>query len=295
MRRASPETLQAYHKGFEVAVLYRERTPAAPLDQFIRALWYAQASDVPRRRERVLPSGCIEVILNLERDFLLDCPENAADRRRPPALVVGARTVYEIIDSSDMADLIGIVFVPGGFAPFAGDAVDLLSNRTVDLEDVWGARVRTLRDRLREICTPQARLGCLEGFLVERFAPRLTRHGPWRRNEVDFAVRAFAHAPGVATVREVAQRTGWSERRFSQVFREQVGLAPKAWCRVQRFQRAVRELHAGSDLRWAELALDCGYYDQSHFANEFRAFSGIDATTYSARRQGPWANHIPVE
>jgi AraC-like DNA-binding protein len=52
-------------------------------------------------------------------------------------------------------------------------------------------------------------------------------------------------------------------------------------------------LHAGSEVRWPELALDCGYYDQSHFANEFRAFSGVDATTYSARRT-IWANHIAV-
>jgi AraC-like DNA-binding protein len=276
-------------------VLYLERTPEAPLDAFIRMLWYTRTRDVPCRRERILPGGCIEVILNLARDFLLDCPEGESERRTPPALVVGARTIYEIIDSSDMADLIGIVFMPGGFAPFAPDAVDLLSNRTVDLEAVWGARVRGLRDRLREIATPVERLRCLEQFLVEGFAPRLTRHGPWRRSEVDFAVRAFARAPGMSTVREVARRTGWSERRFSQVFREQVGLSPKTWCRVQRFQRAVHELYRGADIRWAELALECGYYDQSHFANEFRAFSGIDATTYSAHSRGPWANHLPAE
>ena len=44
---------------------------------------------------------------------------------------------------------------------------------------------------------------------------------------------------------------------------------------------------------WAELALRCGYYDQSHFANDFRAFSGINPTTYSAHR-GPWQNHVPI-
>jgi AraC-like DNA-binding protein len=56
----------------------------------------------------------------------------------------------------------------------------------------------------------------------------------------------------------------------------------------------VRQLHAGTDLKWAELALECGFYDQSHFANEFRAFSGIDATTYSALRT-QFTNHIRVQ
>jgi AraC-like DNA-binding protein len=278
----------------EVVVLYLERTPAAPLGGFIRVLWYAQARGMAHTRERILPCGCVQVILNLARDFLLDCPEGGADRRMPPALVVGARSAYEIVDVSDMADLIGIVFAPGGFAPFATDAVDLFSNRSTGLEDVWGEPARGLRDRLRELPNPEIRLRCLEGFLTERFASRLTRHGPWRSGEIDFALRAFEDAPGIATVRDVAKRTGWSERRFSQVFREEVGLSPKTWCRVQRFQRAVRQLHAGADVRWEELALDCGFYDQSHFANEFRAFSGIDATTHSARRT-QWVNHIVAD
>jgi len=275
-------------------LLYLERIPAAPLDRFIRVLWYARAADVPHHRERVLPSGCVQVILNLARDYLLDCPEGANDLLRPPALVVGARAVYEIIDSSDIADLIGIVFAPGGFSIFASDAVDLFSNRSVPLEDVWGQAATGLRDRLRELQGSDNRLHCLEHFLSHYLAAHVTRHGPWRRPEVAFAVRQFETAPHIASVREVARQTGWSERRFSTVFREEVGLSPKAWCRVRRFQRAVQQLHSGRDVPWAQVALDCGYYDQSHFANEFRAFSGIDATTYSSRRT-LWANHVRVE
>jgi AraC-like DNA-binding protein len=275
-------------------VIYLERIPALPLAGFVHSLWYAQAPAIAHRRERVLPTGRVQVILNLARDFLLDCPEGERDCLLPPALVVGARSVYEIVDTSDMVDLIGIVFEPGGFAPFASDAVDRYSNRSISLECPWGASAWALRDLLREIATPQARLLCLERFLLDRFAARLASPCLPRRSEVGFALCRFQHAPGNSSVRAVAATIGWSERRFSQVFREEVGLSPKTWCRVQRFQSAVRQLHAGADMRWAELALDCGFYDQSHFANEFRAFSGIDATTYSARRT-LWANHVPVE
>ena len=111
---------------------------------------------------------------------------------------------------------------------------------------------------------------------------------------VEFGLARFAHDPHPASVHEIARSSGWSERRFSQVFREEVGLSPKAWMRIQRFQSAVRRLHAGVELRWADLALACGFYDQSHFANEFRAFSGIDVTTYSAQRTR-WANHVSAD
>jgi AraC-like DNA-binding protein len=53
------------------------------------------------------------------------------------------------------------------------------------------------------------------------------------------------------------------------------------WCRLQRFQRAVRQLHGDVKVPWADLAVECGFYDQAHIANEFRAFSGIDLTTYT--------------
>src|ERR1700759_497546 len=130
----------------------------------MRSLWYARAGDVAHHRERILPTGRTQVILNLARDFLLDCPAGQPDRRMPPSLVVGARSVYEIVDSSDMADLIGIVFAPGGFSPFASDAAHLFSNQSVALCDIWGSHANSLRNHLRELVTPQARLSCLERF-----------------------------------------------------------------------------------------------------------------------------------
>ncbi|HEY6251665.1 MAG TPA: DUF6597 domain-containing transcriptional factor, partial [Candidatus Angelobacter sp.] len=150
-------------------MIYLERSPVAPLNQCIRMLWYTQAPNVPHLRERVLPGGQVQVILNLARDFLLDCPEDAPGQPMSPSLIVGARSVYEIIDSSDMADLIGIVFHPGGFAPFASDAVDLFSNQSIALEDVWGPAARGLRDRLRETVSPHAKFCVLEDFLLQAF------------------------------------------------------------------------------------------------------------------------------
>ncbi|MBS1803820.1 MAG: helix-turn-helix transcriptional regulator [Acidobacteria bacterium] len=273
-------------------MLYLERIPAAPLAPFIRVLWYARAGDIPHHRERILPSGCVQIILSLSRDFILDSLESSDARRVKPALVVGARSVYEIVDTSDMADLIGIVFAPGGFPAFASDAADRFSNRSVALEGIWGSDAESLRERLREVEAPQARLALMERFLIERFGEKLTMRG--RSPQVNFALRYFAELPSAASVRETSRQIGWSERRFSQVFREEVGLTPKVWCRVQRFQRAVKQLHEGIEVRWAELALACGYYDQSHFANEFRAFSGVDVSTYSARRT-VWANHIRAD
>jgi AraC-like DNA-binding protein len=272
-------------------VLYLERIPAAPLSRFVQTMWYSQVPVAAHQYERILPTGCTQVILNLERECLHDCLAGAPDQAIAPALVVGGRSTYEIIAARDMASLIGISFKPGGFAAFAGDAVDRFSNLSIPLDAAWGAASLTLRSRLRETDDIRTRFRIIEGFLLERLANCARPQADSRRQLVEFAVSSFGNAPALSTVNEVARRTGLSERRFSQIFREEVGLSPKIWCRIQRFQRAVRMLHSGADVPWAELALDCGFYDQAHFANEFRAFSGVDATTYSANRTR-WANHI---
>jgi AraC-like DNA-binding protein len=270
-------------------MLYLQQVPKAPLNRSIAALWYVRMKMPAFQRERILPSGNIQVIVNLARDFIWDCPDGAEARPLSPSLVVGARTAYEIVDCSDMADLFGIVFRPGAFAAFAGDKADRFSNLNVGLDDVWGSFAADLRDRLREIAAPADKLGAAETLLAQRFA-----EAPGIAPEIAFALKRFCSAESVSSVAEIAEDIGWSLRRFSQSFREQVGLSPKIWCRLQRFQQAIRQLHGGEEMRWAELALDCGYYDQSHFANEFKAFSGIDATTYKARRS-QWANHIRAD
>lgn len=270
-------------------MVYVERQPAAPLNGFVRMLWHAWAPGIAEERQRVLPDGCVQIVINLARDYVWECSEAKRERTLAPSLIVGARTRFEVVDTSDMTDLVGIIFHPGGFGPFVKEPVDVFSNENVPLEDVWGSWSRELRDRLREATAGLSKLCLLERLLVKAFAARLVGNPA-----IEFALRRFAQAPAACTVAQVARETGLSVRHFSQMFREQVGLSPKVWCRVRRFQRVVRELHSGADVPWAELALDCGYYDQAHFANEFRAFSGIDATSYSVRRT-VWANHVPVD
>jgi AraC-like DNA-binding protein len=276
-------------------MLYLEHRPDPPLSRFVQILWYARGAELDHRRQRILPTGRSQLVISLSRDFLLDCPEGLPDERKAPALLVGQRSVYEIMDTSDLADLIGVVFQPAALPVFTADRADLFSNRSVALDQLWDGQVRMVRDALREISFPQQKLRTLENFLLINFRQRM-EHGRFSVHPaVEFALRRFRQTPAVATVSGMAKDTGWSERRFSQVFREQVGFGPKVWCRIQRFQRALWQMQACLEIPWAELAVECGFYDQAHLANEFRAFSGIDASTYTATRDRLWQNHVRVD
>ena len=73
-----------------------------------------------------------------------------------------------------------------------------------------------------------------------------------------------------------------------------LGLTPKLFCRVSRFQKVIRTAHAHGDINWTQLALDCGYYDQAHFIHDFQSFAGITPSEYLERRT-PHVNHVPME
>lgn len=264
-------------------MIYLEKSPNPLLRVWVRTLWYCRAH-VSHHRERVLPNGCMQIILNLSRNYLTDCGEDGkANRRLPRAIIVGTRARYEVVDTADMEELAGILFQPGGFAGLFRERADLFFERFIALDDVWVGTCLT--DRLSEIPTPVEKLRTLDVLLTQ-----LLRQGTRRTELVDHAIHLFREP--ALSVAQCARSVGVSERRLSQVFHEEVGISPKMWCRIRRFQTAVRALHDGADVPWAELALDCGYYDQSHFANDFRVFSGVDPTTYS-RDRGPWQNHLP--
>jgi AraC-like DNA-binding protein len=266
-------------------MVYLQIPPSPHLSSWVRSLWYCRAGRTPRRRERVLPDGCMQIILNLSHGYLTECGEDGkADRRLPRAIVTGARARYAFVDSVDMEELAGIVIQPGGFAGLFCERADLFFEQSIGLDEVWDCA--SLADRLRDASTPVEKLRTLEALLTGQVHPAT------RRSEmVDQALHLFRTKD--LRIAECARSIGISERRLSLVFREQVGMSPIMWLRMCRFQAAVRALYDRVDVPWAELALRCGYYDQSHFANDFRAFSGINPTTYSVHR-GPWQNHVPA-
>ena len=273
-------------------MLYLERRPHPALASFIKTLWYAcDPEATAHRHERVLPNGHAQVVISLARDYLTDAnhPTNPL-QHSPAAILLGIYSHHQQIDTIDIAELIGIVFHPGGTIPFFPANTQAFTNRETSLEDLWGRAASNLRNDLRRAPTPDQKFDLLNFALRHRLSES---KAPRRTPTLDFALTHLHQSPGTTTIAELTRTTGLSSRRLSQLFREQVGVSPKLYCRIQRFQQAVQEIHHGVDIRWPELALTCGYYDQSHFANDFRAFSGLSPTTYSARKS-PWANHIPL-
>jgi AraC-like DNA-binding protein len=273
-------------------MLYLERRPHPALAPFIKTLWYACDPEATHRHERVLPNGRAQIVISLARDYLTDANHPIDPLQRSPAAIfLGLYSHHQQIDTIDLTELIGILFHPGGTLAFFPDNTHAFTNRETSLEDLWGYAAVNLRNDLREAPTPARKFDLLDFALCHRLSESKIQH---RIPTIDYALTHLHQSPGTTTIAELTRTTGLSPRRLSQLFREQIGVSPKLYCRIQRFQQAVQLMHRGDDIRWAELALICGYYDQSHFTNDFQAFSGLSPTHYSATERR-WSNHIPLD
>jgi AraC-like DNA-binding protein len=240
----------------------------------------------PFALERVLPTGAAQLIINLKDDETRAYDLEGRATTAAAAVLVGPRTTFEIIDSDEQEYVVAAVFRPGGTrAFFPGPAHDS-AGRAIDLALLWPpAAVARLRDQLLSAPSPDAALEVLERALLDA----------WRDHRghraVAAALAAFTRGPAVARVRDVADAVGLSPRRFIEAFTNEVGLTPKQFCRVHRFQRALAQAHAEIEVDWAAVALACGYYDQAHFIHDFRAFSGLTPTGYRRARTA-FQNHV---
>jgi AraC-like DNA-binding protein len=265
--------------------------PQPPLSAFVLCFWYWQGAPETHSKERLLPNGEVAIIFNLRDDPIrvYDAEDITRYSCYGSAVVSGARSNCFVIDTSQEERVIGIEFRPGGASPFFRMPVSEAENTAVSLEDLWSRCAGEIRERLLAAPSVGCMMKTLERCLFEQLARPLELHPA-----VSHALEHFRRSGYSSRVTAITERIGMSSRRFIQLFHAQVGLTPKTFCRVRRFQHVLRSIHDSREaVNWAQIALDCGYYDQAHFIHDFQAFSGMTPTSYVAVAT-PHLNHVPL-
>lgn len=151
-----------------------------------------------------------------------------------------------------------------------GVPASAIAGRIVALEDLWGVAVtRRFSDRLAAARSTVGSAAIVERALAERLAVTDAR-----RASPQLALEA-AERLASATVSAVAADLGVSERHLRRVFREAIGVSPKAFAKLMRFHRALRAAREDGRTPWGTIAVETGYYDQAHLIDEFRGFAGV--------------------
>jgi AraC-like DNA-binding protein len=251
-----------------MSLRYEEHALRPPLDRFVECVWFLSAPRAasPAVPERVVPDGCPELVFQFADPCLSGRPGVALERQAT-AVLVGPLTSSLLVTPSGAVTTMGVRFRPGGLRAFVPMPVDELADRQVLPEDLFGRGAGGLRDCLAEAGDDGRRIALVEDFLLSCLSYPDRPDRP-----VEHAIRRMLRRRGPVEVERLAGDLGVSRRHLERSFRAETGMTPMFLGRMIRFQSVFRRLASGEP-DWISVALDCGYYDQSHLYRDFREFA----------------------
>ena len=254
---------------------YAEYSPSPALARIAECYWILEGhgTGVP---EPIIPDGRIEIILHYGVRFERHHVDGTVERQ-PASLIVGQILAPMSLGYRGQAGVAAIRLRPAAARAVVGGAATDVTNRAVDLEDMFGSTA-TLRERLALAADDAVRVRLLEAWLGS-----IVRSGV--SDAIEAAVNEMVTSGGAIGLPAVAQTAGLSVRQLERRFLTDVGVAPKAFARLVRLQAALRCIAEGQPL--AEVAHACGYYDQPHMT---RDFSRLAETSPAAWQQ--YAGHL---
>ncbi|MBO9728345.1 MAG: AraC family transcriptional regulator [Chitinophaga sp.] len=237
---------------------YTTAQPCPQLASRIHAFWELKGDETDRQWERIFPDGCPGIIINLGASCKTDGGVTTMEHGR--TYVVGAMTSFKDSYVDNNTHLLGVCFKPAVFSSFYKySPQNELTDHTVEFERPYSLDMGMIHK------DPVA-------YLNKYFLDRKGSLPP-----LLLAVLNDMHlAKGTLSIYETAKRNFITLRQLERMFKTHIGLTPKEYVKIIRFQSALSMMNdAGSGKSLADIAFDCGYYDQSHLTNEIKKHTGL--------------------
>lgn len=257
-------------------MVYKEIAPSHPLKPFIKCFWVLEnsAESGNRKLQRVLPDACPELIIHYGNRFRIRSGRKI--KQQPYAFLFGPITSYIEIGPSGNTGMIAARFYPGALSAFLSFPVKQLTDRYVPLPAVFGAEARVLEKSLRAHSSfHEQMLVLLEGFLLSRlsqqaFTPVLKQA----------TLRQITDQQQAVKIEALSRQLNMGRRHLERKFNEQVGMTPRLFLRIVRFQNIFRIIGNKRVKSLTDLTYRAGYFDQSHFSRDFKTFTGMSPKDY---------------
>lgn len=245
--------------------------PSAFLSPFVKQYWAVQCRE-PLNREHtqtIIPTGLMEL------SFYLEGPPVAMTNRAQlsaTTLVTGQQTIPHTVTTKGDLSLFSVTFRPQGAMAFLGLPLCELAGLTIPLRLLHNANIDRIEDALAAAKSFQERVAIIEAHLTATFLRRRKFAPSFAR--ISDAISMINQTRGAVSVSALAARASLSPKQFERVFAKSVGLKPKSFLRVVRFQNAIHHAATAPDLLLTALAHESRYFDQSHMIREFQALAG---------------------
>jgi AraC-like DNA-binding protein len=272
----------------------RVHIPGFPLCEYVGALIYYDGIDPIHQMDRFLPDGNTELIIDLngQPQYIYDNETLDEIQTCRHAWVSGVRTQPITIPSGKGSRMLIVAFKRGRAYPFYSLPMSELTDSVIEADDIFGNRIWNLREQLLACTYPDEMFALVEMFLMRQAGARLSPDVSSRC--VEYAVSQILSQPNRLVFQQLSLQIGYSQKHFIDLFKQHVGIPPKQFMKIMRFQNAVSQIKQDTSVYWSEIAIRNGFYDQAHFIHEFRNFSGFTPGEY-LKRKSDSLNYVPVQ
>ena len=233
---------------------FRRIQPTGRAARAVECYWIVRDNNSTRVKQKIIPDGFAEIIFHFGDAYRIDL--DGRWKKQGRRLLAGQITKHFFLENTGVSDMLGIKLKPTAPAHLFGISMKDIVDRVINLDKKIKIDVTNIDDSFNQLC---------EDYPVDHPA--------------DKAVDIIFSKKGMVTIGAICGELSVSERYLQQLFQKYVGLSPKFFARVVRFSH-IFQVIKDKDPDWAQVVYEAGYYDQSHFIRNFKAFTGEDPGEY---------------
>ncbi|GHN01984.1 AraC family transcriptional regulator [Cytophagales bacterium WSM2-2] len=257
---------------------YTEFAPCERLTTYIKCFYFFESDDSTDISDIVFPGGNMEIIFNLG-EGIWKTASRGIYHQTPKIELWGQITRPLPVRSEGKNRMLGIRFYSHGASSFLKEELWEFNDQVSDASDLLGKSVRQLREKLLEVSNLPQRIELIECYLLERLFS--IEKNSNRISMIGQIARELQTETLTGDIKTLASKYDMTPRYLQKLFLQYTGVTPKLYHKINRFQSSLR-LVTKKESSLTNIAYDCGYFDQSHFIREFKSFTGITPSDYSA-------------
>lgn len=256
---------------------YQEMPPPSYLKHHVRYFWTLESSGTEPLPLIFGPvaDGCPGLIIQQSPNstFLLN------DKQLPDLLLYGQTTKYTPLHLGGTYCSIGVCCYPNALKSIFGLNADELTNTCVDMNLLSAAKDFYLSEKLSDVPSLAGKMDVISAFLFHQ----INKNEGGTDDITQFALTQIIQSHGSISLKELQEQLQLTERSFERRFKQGVGISPKLFSRICRFQKSLAQLRSNDYSKLSDIAFENDYADQSHYIRVFKEFAGVSPYQYQKK------------
>lgn len=259
-------------------MIYRVFHPLPYLYDIVEHYWYSNI-DLTTSAIQHYPTPILQgLAFNFKKQSEQHSYNNRTLKLDKQAYLFGQPTCPRVITTNEKGvDILGVKFKPLGITKITGINMECMADQIIPAEDIWGSELELLCDKMQSASSLEHTILVLENFLIKKYESTSLH---CRANSAQKAIELIIQSKGTVDIKTLQMQTNTSRKTLERAFLHYLGLMPKLYSRIVRFNAVKQMMDNSPYLSVSDIAFDMDYYDNSHLAGSFKRFSGLTPTDY---------------